>query len=61
MAGPRGRAVVTYLGPEGTERISTDEPTAVVAELAARFGGEIPELTVNRPTLEDVYLQMIGA
>ena len=28
---------------------------------ASRFGGEIPELTVSRPTLEDVYLQMIGA
>jgi ABC-2 type transport system ATP-binding protein len=57
----QGTSIVTYLGPEGTERIGTDEPTAVVAALASRFGGEIPELTVNRPTLEDVYLQMIGA
>ena len=56
----RGTVVVTYLGPGGTERIDTDEPTAVVAALSSRFGGEIPELTVNRPTLEDVYLQMIG-
>ena len=32
-------------------------PTALVAELAARFGGEVPGLTVTRPTLEDVYLQ----
>jgi ABC-2 type transport system ATP-binding protein len=37
------------------------EPTRVVTELAARFGGEIPELVVARPTLEDVYLRMIGA
>ena len=36
-------------------------PTAVVADLAARFGGEVPGLTVTRPTLEDVYLKMIGA
>ncbi len=26
----------------------------------SRFGGEIPGLTVTRPTLEDVYLTMIG-
>jgi ABC-2 type transport system ATP-binding protein len=33
----------------------------VVGELAARHGGEVPGLTVTRPTLEDVYLQLIGA
>jgi hypothetical protein len=32
----------------------------VVAELTGQFGGEIPELTVTRPSLEDVYLAMIG-
>jgi len=32
-----------------------------VAELSARLGGEVPELTVSRPTLEDVYLRLIGA
>jgi hypothetical protein len=32
----------------------------VVTQLAARFGGEVPELTVTRPSLEDVYLAMIG-
>jgi ABC-2 type transport system ATP-binding protein len=31
-----------------------------VAELAARYGGEVPELTVTRPSLEDVYLELIG-
>ena len=36
-------------------------PTALVADLAARLGGEVPGLTVTRPTLEDVYLEMIGA
>jgi len=25
-----------------------------------RFSGEVPGLTVTRPTLEDVYLEMIG-
>jgi ABC-2 type transport system ATP-binding protein len=35
-------------------------PTALVAELSARFGGEVPELIVKRATLEDIYLEMIG-
>ncbi|GAA2110912.1 ABC transporter ATP-binding protein [Actinomadura alba] len=46
----------------GSERgvIETDTPTQVIAELSERFGGEIPELTVTRPSLEDMYLSMIG-
>ena len=35
-------------------------PTAFVADLSARFGGEVPELIVKRATLEDIYLEMIG-
>ncbi len=35
-------------------------PTAFVAELSTRFGGEVPELMVKRATLEDIYLEMIG-
>jgi ABC-2 type transport system ATP-binding protein len=35
-------------------------PTQVVAGLADEYGGEVPALTVTRPTLEDVYLEMIG-
>jgi ABC-2 type transport system ATP-binding protein len=38
----------------------TDNPTALVSSLAARFNGEIPELVVTRPSLEDIYLEMIG-
>ena len=38
----------------------TAEPTRVVAELGARFGGEVPGLTVTRPTLEDTYLAMVS-
>ena len=37
----------------------TDTPTAVVGELAARFGGEVPNLAVTRPTLEDMYLSLV--
>jgi ABC-2 type transport system ATP-binding protein len=32
----------------------------LLRELAARFPGEVPDLSVARPTLEDVYLRMIG-
>jgi ABC-2 type transport system ATP-binding protein len=35
-------------------------PTFFVADLSARFGGEVPELIVKRATLEDIYLEMIG-
>jgi len=60
-----GRAAATarvgWLGPEGRQYIETDNPTQVVAELSRKFDGEVPELTVTRPTLEDVYLSMIGA
>jgi ABC-2 type transport system ATP-binding protein len=38
----------------------TDNPTEVVKKLAAQFPGEVPELQVLRPSLEDVYLSMIG-
>ena len=53
-------ATVRWIGPDGPHATVTDTPTAVVAELAARSGGEVPGLTVTRPTLEDVYLKLIG-
>jgi len=39
---------------------STDNPTDVVKRLSAQFPGEVPELQVLRPSLEDIYLSMIG-
>ena len=38
----------------------TDNPTEVVKRLSAQFPGEVPELQVQRPSLEDIYLSMIG-
>lgn len=53
---------VTHNGTGVT--VSTDVPTAVVASLAAwaLAAGvtELPGLAVRRPTLEDIYLSMIG-
>ncbi|MEV1286833.1 ABC transporter ATP-binding protein [Micromonospora sp. NPDC049679] len=54
-------ATVAWRTPEGAvEKAETATPTSFVADLAARFGGEVPGLTVSRPTLEDIYLTMIG-
>ncbi|MER5318603.1 ABC transporter ATP-binding protein [Streptosporangium roseum] len=45
---------------EGERRtLETDTPTRTVLELTRRFDGEVPELTVTRPSLEDVYLKLI--
>jgi len=54
-------AIVRWTDADGPHEVRSDEPTRTVTELAARYGGEVPGLTVSRPTLEDVYLQLIGA
>jgi ABC-2 type transport system ATP-binding protein len=56
--GGRNNATATVSWAGGSEE--TDHPTKVVQRLAAEFGGEVPELLVTRPTLEDIYLKMIG-
>ncbi|MFD8480061.1 ABC transporter ATP-binding protein [Kitasatospora sp. NPDC059673] len=53
-------ATVRWIGVDGPQEVQTATPTRTVSELSARFGGEVPELTVTRPSLEDVYLKMIG-
>lgn len=59
------RALVRWTEDDVVRERSTDSPTRVVAELAARFAAagqdEVPGLQVLRPSLEDVYLQLIGA
>lgn len=54
-------AEVCWLGQDGWQRRTTERPTALVRELEAAFGGEVPRLTVTRPSLEDIYLDLIGA
>ena len=53
-------ATVTWIDDDGHHELRTAEPTRTVAELGQRFGGEVPHLTVRRPTLEDIYLSLIG-
>ncbi|MGW7266616.1 ABC transporter ATP-binding protein [Streptomyces sp. NPDC054842] len=54
-------ATVEWTEADGTPcREDTEAPTRAVARLAGRFGGEVPGLRVNRPTLEDHYLRLTG-
>jgi ABC-2 type transport system ATP-binding protein len=42
------------------ESVETDKPTEILRELIKKFDGEIPGLSIVRPSLEDIYLKMIG-
>lgn len=54
-------ATVAWTEPDGSPRaMRTGTPSRTVADLMGRFGGEVPGLTVARPTLEDVYLRLTG-
>jgi ABC-2 type transport system ATP-binding protein len=53
-------AIVRWKEGGVSQRAETSEPTRFVRALADRLGGEIPGLSVSRPSLEDVYLAMIG-
>ncbi|MBM7790524.1 ABC transporter ATP-binding protein [Tenggerimyces flavus] len=55
-----GRAHVHWLEDGADHVVETDEPTRIVLELAHRLGGEVPELSIKRPTLEDIYLELVG-
>jgi ABC-2 type transport system ATP-binding protein len=56
------RAEIRYLRDGDTVVIETDEPTRVLHELtgeALAAGHELAGLEVRRPTLEDVYLELV--
>ena len=53
------KATVSWQENGEIKKITSENPTHDVLELAQRFGGNIPELTVTRPSLEDIYLTMI--
>ena len=61
-AGLGGRATaeatVRWADREGPHDVCTATPTELIAKLWT--GGELPGLTVSRPSLEDVYLDLIG-
>ena len=53
-------ATVSWLDNGEKRTAGTHDPAAVVGQLSARFGGPVPGLTVSRPSLEDIYLELIG-
>ena len=54
-----GLARVTWT-EHGQPRLQeTATPTSLIAELSQRFSGEVPNLAVARPTLEDMYLGLV--
>ena len=54
------QATVQWRDGDSIKSEKTDNPTALVSSLSSAFKGEIPELIVTRPSLEDIYLEMIG-
>jgi len=54
------QATVSWRDGDIVKAERSDNPTELVAKLSSRFGGEVPELVVSRPSLEDIYLEMIG-
>ena len=59
----RATATVRWHDEAGRHMRLSTTPTQLVAELAARGSaadGEVPGLTVTRPSLEDIYLDLIG-
>jgi ABC-2 type transport system ATP-binding protein len=58
----RMRSTVRWREGGGVRTVVTTEPAAVLRDLLA--GGprvDLPDLTVTRPGLEEVYLQLVGA
>ena len=53
-------ATVSWKGVNGVEAERTDNPTSLIRKLSEIYIDEIPELTVKRASLEDIYLEMIG-
>lgn len=62
-SGSRAARETARLSRVATKRVSrvTANNNRVNAELSVRFGGEVPGLRVERPSLEDVYLAMISS
>ncbi|WP_171905317.1 ABC transporter ATP-binding protein [Cellulosimicrobium cellulans] len=63
LGGPEARRPVVRWVDGGLHHAErTTRPTALVTELATRYpDGEVPGLEVVHPSLEDVYLELIGA
>ncbi|WP_371784219.1 ABC transporter ATP-binding protein [Streptosporangium subroseum] len=54
-------ATVSWIENGESRHLRTDDPTGATLKLAARFDGQIPGLAITRPSLEDIYLDLIGS
>ena len=62
LAGRRSALAVVSWSEDGRHhREETATPTALVTDISRRLGGEVPELSVTRPSLEDTYLELIDS
>jgi ABC-2 type transport system ATP-binding protein len=57
----RRQATVRWREDVGWREVRTEAPAAVLRDLLAATPHEVPGLSVTRPGLEDVYLQLVGA
>jgi ABC-2 type transport system ATP-binding protein len=60
-AATRRMATVRWLEDGALREVRTESPGAVLRDLLAAVAGDVPGLTVTRPSLEDVYLELVGA
>jgi len=63
LIGAAAKAEIRFRRNGEEIRIETESPTAVLHELtqeAVAAGTELEALEVRRPTLEDVYLELVG-
>jgi ABC-2 type transport system ATP-binding protein len=62
IGGPAAKVpVVRWRDGTGQHEVRTTEPAALVARLQAHAGSEPDGLEVIRPSLEDIYLDLVGA
>jgi ABC-2 type transport system ATP-binding protein len=52
-------ATVRWRDGEADHVERTHEPTALVGRLREQYAGEVPALSIHRPSLEDIYLELI--
>jgi ABC-2 type transport system ATP-binding protein len=57
----RRMATVRWLEDGVPRDVRTEAPSAVLRDLLDGTVADVPGLTVTRPSLEDVYLQLVGA
>jgi ABC-2 type transport system ATP-binding protein len=53
------QTVIRWNDGTSIQEVATPEPTSILRTLITRFVGEIPDLAITRPSLEDTYLSLV--